>query len=336
MEYKSEKDFLNFCKTFAGLIRFSLFLLYLCLKVILCFMLENVVAIEDSITIDSFPLSNSYLYIVEDSSTVVFSGVDFSKWTTLYDFKEHFPFPAHSKKILSIKDAYPGKSGTPIHRGIQTEIWFTPLLFLVFFCYGFVFFRKKKALLQDLKELFTFSFRNDASREESSADNFHSRILLVIAGIVNISLFSFFAISDPDTENFTLVLSLLLIMTILFILFKIMAIRLICYVFFDKSLFSAWIKAFYSLVLFSGIALIPVILCRSFGPVTWINPVMYTGYILCICLSILYLSKIATFFLRNVSSLFHLILYLCSLEILPAYIFLKGLINAVNSNGIII
>jgi len=301
-------------------------------------MLENVVAIEDSITIDSLPLQNQYPYIVlpEDSSMVVSPDVDFSNWLIYFDINEPFSLPTCDKKTFSIKEAYPSKSGIPIYQGIQTEIWFTPLLFLVFFCYGLVLFRKKKALLQDLKELFTFSFRNDASWEESSADNFQSRFLLVIAGIVNISLFSFFAISNRETENFTLVLSLLLIITVLYILFKIMTIRLICYVFFNKSLFSVWIKAFYSLILFSGIALIPVILCRSFGPTTWIIPVTYTGYFLCICLSILYLSKITTFFLRNVSSLFHLILYLCSLEILPAYIFLKGLIKAVSSNGIII
>jgi hypothetical protein len=296
------------------------------------------VAIKDSIIVDSLSLQNPYSYIVlpEDSSTVVFPAVDFSNWLIPSGFNEYFSLPAHSKKTLSIKEAYPGKSGDPIHRGIQTEIWFTPLLFLVFFCYGLIFFRRKKILLLDFQELFTFSFRSDVFREESSADNSRSKVLPIFAGIVNISLFSFFAISDHETENFTLVLFLLLIITVLYILFKIAAIRLTCYVFFDNSLFTAWIKAFYSLILFTGIALIPVVLCLSFAPAIWITPVIYTGLFLCICLSILYLSKIITFFLGNVSSLFHLILYLCSLEILPAFIFLKGLMEAVSSNGIII
>ena len=298
--------------------------------------------VEAEIITDSLVSQNPYPYIIlpEDSSAISFPVPDYlSNWQINFDFNEYFLNQLLSKKTLSIKEVYPGEEGIPIHRGIQTEIWFTPLLFLLFVSYGLVFLRKKKILFQDMKEFFTLSFRNETFREDFYADNFQSRILLVITGIVNISLFSFFTINHIlhyEAKNFILILFLLLVVTILYVLFKTAMIKLICYVFFDKNLSSSWTKTFHSFILFLGIFLIPIVLCLSFGPTTWITSVVYIGLFFYICLSIFYLSKITTFFFRDTSSLFYLILYLCSLEILPALIFLGGLINVITNNGIIV
>ena len=277
---------------------------------------------KDSLFIQETPESDT-LFVAEmylDSDTLL-------KIDTLF-IKEAHP----EEKIHLKQEIYPGKEGKPIHQGIQTETWFTPLLFLMFVAYGLTFFRKKKILLQDVKEFFSFSFGNDTFKKDFSLDNFQSRALLFIAGIVNISLFSFFAITrflKCDVENFTLTLLLLFTLTVLYVLFKIAAIKLICYIFFDKNYSSIWTKTFYSSIRFMGIILIPIVLYISFGPAIGITSVVYIGLSLCICILILYISKITAFFFQNASSLFYLILYLCSLEILPALIFLKELINVI-------
>jgi len=285
--------------------------------------------IQKEVTIDTLTLQNSYPYLIlpKDSNTTT---DDFSNWQIAFDFNEYFSNQPIREKTFFAKEI----EWIPIHRGIQAKIWFTPLLFLMFVCYGLIFFRKKKALLQDFKELFTFSFRNEVFKKDSFVDNSQSRISLVISGIVNISLFSFFAVTrllNHDTKHFTLILFLLLIMTILYILFKIAITKLIYYVFFDKSLFAIWQKTFYSFILFLGISLIPIVLCLSFGPTMWITPIIYIGLFFCICFSILYLSKITLFFLQGAPSLFYLILYLCTLEILPTLIFLRELINVITT-----
>ena len=225
-----------------------------------------------------------------------------------------------------------GKEGHLIHHGIQSEIWFTPLIFLLFISYVSIFSWKKKMLKEDFKEIFSFSLHyNKLWNEPLNA--FQSRFLLVIAGIINISLFIFFATStlqNHDVENFTWVLFLILALTALFVLFKIASVKLICYIFFDKNISFKWPKIFYSLIAFYGIALIPVVLCLSYGPVSWIETVVYAGFFFCIGLIILYLSKIILFFFGRASSLLYLILYLCSLEILPAIAFLGGLTSIIN------
>ena len=298
-------------------------------------MFESIAIKEDS---DSLSLQNLYPYFIlpEDGSAVIPPSVDFSNWLIPSDFNGYFPYSTYEKKTLSIKEIYPGKEGPLIHRGIQTEIWFTPLLFLAFLSYGLIFSRKREVLLQDLKEFFTFSFINKTCREESFIDNFQSRFFLIISGIVNASLFYFLAVAkllDHQMGNFTSVLFFLFLIIMLYALFKIATIGLICYVFFNKGCFSVLTKTLYSIIIFFGIVLIPVILCLSFGPASWIVPAVYIGLFFCICLSILYLFKILIFFFEGVSSLFYLILYLCSLEILPAFIFVNGLIDIVTKNG---
>ena len=284
------------------------------------------------ITADSLASQNPYQYILlpEENDTSV-SGY-LSNWHIDFEFNACFFNQFFSKKTFFTEKVPPPRiEGIPIYQGIQTEIWFTPLLFLIFVSYGLIFFRKKKMLLYDFKELFT---GNEIFRKDSFVDNSQSRISLVISGIINISLFSFFALthfSGHDVQNITLTLFLLLTITTLYVLFKITMSKLISYVFFNESLFSFWVKTFYSFILFLGISLIPIVLCLSFGPTAWITPVIYMGLFCCICLSILYIFKITTFFFQGIPSLFYLILYLCTLEILPFLIFLKELINIVTT-----
>jgi len=299
-------------------------------------MSENIVITETSET-DSLPLQESYPYIFfQESGEIVDSTTTApSNRTINFGFNEYFPLANDTQKIL-IKEAYPGKYGDINYKRAQTEIWFTPLMFLMFLCYGFVLLRKKKVLLQDIKEFFTFTHRNETLREETFIDNFQSRILLSVSGILNITLFSFYAIDwylHYPTKNFTLVLSLILLLTLLYVLLKLSTIKLICYVFFNKNLSYFWTKTFYSFIIFFGITLIPVVLCLYFGPATIVMPVVNIGLILTICFSISYLSKITSFFFRGISSLFYLILYLCSLEILPAIIFGYCLTNIITNNG---
>jgi len=294
---------------------------------------NNKIVVEKEITTDSLVSSqNPYQYILlsEDSDTIIASDY-LSNWHITFEFNEHFFNQLLSKKTLSA-EAPPRIDGTPIHQGIQAEMWFTPLLFLLFLSYGLGIFWKKKMLLYDFKEFFTLFFGSEVFRKDSFADNSEPRILLVISGIINISLFSFFALTrflGQDTQSFTLTLLLLLTITALYVLFKIVINKLIAYVFFNESLFSGWIKTFYSFILFLGISLIPIVLCLSFGPAEWADSVVYIGLFVCICLSILYIFKITTIFFEGVPSLFYLILYLCTLEILPALIFLRELINIV-------
>ncbi len=290
--------------------------------------------IEPAIAIDS--LASLYPYIIvspEDSVAVSSSGSEHSDdWQHLSGLDTQ-PFSQPTAgKAYSIREMYPGQEGTPIHRGIQTEVWFAPLLFLLFVAYGLIFFRKKKTLFQDFKGLFSFSFKIDASKKEPLTDSYRSRVLLTTAGIVNISLFAFFAVSrlfHHEAGNFILIFTLLLVVTTAYLWFKIAMIRLICYVFFDKKYSFIWRKTFYLLIRFLGILLIPVVLLLAFGSDAWAMPVVYAGLFSGIFLLFLYISKITAFFFQDVFSLFYLILYLCTLEILPVLIFLNELINVV-------
>jgi len=283
---------------------------------------------EPGISIDSLFSLYPYIIVLPENSNAVSSLVveRLADWQHPSGFNAQLFNQLSPKKALSIKEMYPGKEGNPIHRGIQTEVWFTPLLFLMFVVYGLIFFSKKKMLLQDIKGFFSLFFKNEAFKKDLFTDNYQSGVLLTTAGVVNISLFAFFSINH-NTKNHLLVFILLVTATTLYLWFKIAMIKLICYVFFDKKHSFIWRKTFYSLIRFLGILLIPVVLFLAFGSVAWATPVIYAGLFFSICLLFLYISKIIMFFFQDVFSLFYLILYLCTLEILPVVIFLNELIN---------
>ncbi len=282
---------------------------------------------------DSLALPHPYVIALqEDSNAVSLSNNDsLAAWQHPYGFNAQFFNQPSGEKTISIKKMYPGLEGKPIHQGIQTEVWFTPLLFLLFWGYGLVFFRKRKLLIQDMKEFFSSSSKNDVFKKDAFTDNYRTRIVLTCTGIVNISLFAFFAVSQfhREVENHILVFTLLLAATTVYVWFKIAIIKLMSYVFFDKKCSFIWRKAFYSLTRFTGILLIPVVLLLAFSSVPWKTEVVYAGLFLCSCLLIFYIFKITAFFFQDVFSLFYLILYLCTLEILPVLIFLNELINIV-------
>ncbi len=193
---------------------------------------------EPEIAIDSLFLPYPYGIILAEDSCAVSSSVSgyWAIWQNPSGFNAHLFNLLPPKKTHSIKEMYPGQEGTPVHRGIQTEVWFTPLLFLMFIGYGLVFFRKKKLLLQDMKEFFMLFLKSGAFKKNTFTDNYRSKVVLTCAGIINISLFAFFALSrqpfNHDTESYLLTFALLLAATTLYLWFKITMIKLLSFKFF--------------------------------------------------------------------------------------------------------
>ena len=279
--------------------------------------------------LDTLPLENKHQYILlPDSIESTCSDSSRLDRFFLTDVGERLFTKNVSNKTYAVRKEYPRIEGKIIYGGIQAEFWFTPLLFLLFFGYGLIFFRRKKILEQDLKEFFAFSRRTDLFRGESFADSSQARVALETLGIVMISLFLYFLTIDllgDRIERFYIVLPLFFGFTLLYVLSKVAAVRLICYVFFDRNVSLKWTRTFNSFILFVGIGLIPVILFLSFSPASWYTVMIYVGICLYVGLFVLYLFHLATFFFKSVSSLFYLILYLCSLEVLPAVILYIGL-----------
>jgi hypothetical protein len=240
----------------------------------------------------------------------------------------------------SIKNEYPGMEGKALPNTLQHQVWFTPLLFIMFFCYGVVLIRKKKTLAEEIKRFFTTSEGSNISYLGNSfSDSSQTRSFLVILGVINISLFSFYSVSELfeyKIESYVLVLTFYIVLIFIFLFFKLITIKLISYVFFDISVSAKWTRSFNSFILFPGIILIPVILLLSYGPSSWIYTIIYIGIFVCFCFFILYLFQVITFFFQGVYSLFYLILYLCTLEFLPLIALLWGLVRVSKSYNLIL
>ncbi len=181
-----------------------------------------------------------------------------------------------------------------------------------------------------LNSLFENSFNYVAtSKTYNERTVIHKRVNLIfnLIYIVNGSLFllllsKFFKwniIISGDFKLFTsfigLLLSLMLLRSILM--------RLIGYIFNRYSLFSEFIFHFFIYNKLLGIALTPFIL---FIPYTLGLPriiLIYTALFVVGIIYILKIIRVIIFSIKNVVLLFYLILYLCTLEILPVLVILK-------------
>lgn len=239
--------------------------------------------------------------------------------------------PKTTIKKMSLRKLYAGFEGKPRIDAIQNRIWFTPMIFVAFILLGLVFSLRSKALFQDIKDFFGINHRrsvSDAPRESHTRYHF----ALVLVGLFNISMLALFAVvrnSPIHTTSYEISLAAFFAITGSYILFKEVVIFFMGYVFigFDES--KMWSRAFLFLIEGLGILLSPSILCLSFAPSFLSNIAIGLGLVIVALAELTLIMHLLIHFSKFRFSFPYLILYLCTLEILPAIALILGYIYAV-------
>jgi len=130
-------------------------------------------------------------------------------------------------------------------------------------------------------------------------------------------------------QSFLLSFVKLLCAVLLYVMVKLILNRIVCYVFFNRTLLDNINKQYLTLITMFGFSLFFVDILVAYGPAIMVQGVLWIGILICCLAVILYLYKIFEIFFTGVTSLFYLILYLCTLEILPTVVFVWGLIISV-------
>ncbi|MBR2262146.1 MAG: DUF4271 domain-containing protein [Paludibacteraceae bacterium] len=231
----------------------------------------------------------------------------------------------------SIFQKVPSEEGALLNSTIQQQVWFLPLILLMLTLYGWVNSTYSKALTQDFKEFFYPQNRSDFYTSSVSEIS-RVKILLTTLSIFSIALFCYFSskqlFSSHHGSFLYTYLSLLGIITA-YMAFKLISIRVICYVFFD---YPTWvnIKRTYSTLTSSmsiGLFILSIIVAYANDTIAAIA--LYAGLVICGIAVLLYLYKFLSIFFTGIASIFYLILYLCTLEILPSVALVFGLMSVV-------
>jgi hypothetical protein len=114
---------------------------------------------------------------------------------------------------------------------------------------------------------------------------------------------------------------------VVFLLFKYVIFALLSYTFFGKNRYASFAKHYLSVIFGAGVILLPLTVIRSFVQPELVLLIDNVSIIVCIIAVLLLMYKILQFFERSYYSIFYIILYLCTLEILPLLVVVKLLQN---------
>lgn len=221
----------------------------------------------------------------------------------------------------------PREEGKTLGSTIQQEVWFVPLMFILFFGFGMVLTSRLGYIIQAIREFFYPKGRSDVFSDHIT-DEFGFKSAMTALSFSTITIFSQLALTQlfhvGGYEGGTACLRIFAIYFI-YVAFKIVATLYLCTIFFDKSTFSVVRHSYATIVFALCTTLFPITLIASFTEVHIARYALIAGCVVCAIAVLLYLYKILSIFFNGLTSIFYLILYLCTLEILPT-IALAGLL----------
>jgi len=179
-----------------------------------------------------------------------------------------------------------------------------------------------------LKAVFMLRFSVQASREERSLSHPVSLLLslnfVLIAGLFILQLFSSGAIFSSKIEFSLLSFFIITMIMLCIYLVKILFLRVFAFIIDKQEAIAEYNFTIFLVNQFLGVILIPAVIFIAYGPRALSGTVVFLGALFFIAALILRIGKgVVGVLNRGEATLFYLILYLCTLEILPLLIGIK-------------
>jgi hypothetical protein len=206
--------------------------------------------------------------------------------------------------------------------------WVLIIIVLSLLLIGYLYSAYNSRLITFFKAVAISRFAAQVSREERSLSHPVSVLLslnfFLTASLFALQIFSSETFFHSELE-FSLASFFLIALTIFLIYFiKIVFLKIIAFIFDKQEIMAEYNFTIFLVHQFLGILLIPVVTFIAYGPESFQNQVFYAGITLIAGIFLFRIGKgISTVLQRREVTLFYLILYLCTLEILPLLIGIK-------------
>lgn len=204
---------------------------------------------------------------------------------------------------------------------LRNDDWITAILLFCFFVMLNIFSKSWKYILQQFSDFFfmhtekNFLFDEEAGREKREA------LFLMFQTSLLSGLFFFDFTQDSYDMSMWAVSSHLLLGSYVMVCLCYLGVKHILYqfvnwIFFDKQKRSQWAKAYYFLLSAEGVLLFPLAMLAVYFNLSLENTALIFLSLLFV-VKILLFYKYYTIFFQKIYGVLHLIVYFCSLEILP-------------------
>lgn len=206
--------------------------------------------------------------------------------------------------------------GNPIPSTTITENWVFGVVFILFILMIIAVNRSYNWIVEAFRNL--SKVRNRSSIfSKTTAEEYQSKFLLTIfsTGVISLYLYLHLYIGNALSLR---VFILFFIAGLIFLFFKNLLMNLVAYVFLDPELLKIAKENYFNIISFLGFLLYPLLILRLYIN-TGVDVKMFDSIAVILSISALIFMTIKLFriFLHKILDFFHLMLYLCTLEILP-------------------
>jgi hypothetical protein len=273
---------------------------------------------EPSVKKNNIPEWNSKMNFLEENGL---SGIQSIQ---PYQTANRSPFLTHSTQELADLE--------PRQRETVTFDWlFGIFIFLILlFVWIRIFYGKFFNMLANA--LKSFKIASNLFREKNALIQRVSILLdaiyLIVISIFTFELARYHHLWEAGMNRFNLfmiVLNVFIIYTVL----RIIILQLTGYIFFSKSTFAEYIHSTFVVNKGVGIALFPVVIMQHYFPYQWLHGILIMGILIILMAFILKAIRAYQIIIRKDILIFYLILYLCTLEILPLLLGYKVIMSLI-------
>lgn len=267
-----------------------------------------------------------------EKDTITENNLSVELYPTVEQLQDAIKKEALSRAPLTNKDylaEVPQMEGWSLPHNIRQEVWFVPIIFILFVGVGLVLNARLPYIIQAMREIFYPKKRSNVFTDHIT-DEFGFKIAMTVISFTTITLFCQLAETDVlQMGTYRGIGSLfhILLLFLGYVAFKILMMTYICVIFFDQETLRIARHSYATICFALCMALFPFVVLGSFLSQHASEYALWAGCVVCGLAVLLYLYKIISIFFNGLTSIFYLILYLCTLEILPTIVLVGGLLN---------
>jgi len=198
----------------------------------------------------------------------------------------------------------------------QTESWVFLALLGFFFLFVYAVSQSSGYITETVKTFFQVKERSSIF-SKATVNDFRFRFFLIIFTIGVLSLFAYLTFYKPGSPFLLKEYGCFFLATTLFVILKYLFFNLVGYIFLSPVSLKMAKESYLNVVLFLGILLYPLLILQIYIPNHYAGFTEIASLSVCLIACILVIIKLFQIFLHKFVASFYILLYLCTLEILP-------------------
>ena len=237
-----------------------------------------------------------------------------------------------STDLLQISDSSmlrssSGFEGEPHPSSPASEDWVFGSILFFFLLLTLSFLRSSHWILESVRTFFKVKKRSSLF-SKTTMNDFQSRLFLVIFSLGVMSLFVFAALSETANEFRFIDYIVLFGISLIFFGLKYLIAKIIGYVFTDKTSIKLAIGSYLNTLTYLGVIQFPLLIFFIYSNEKIQLICLYLSLFFMILVTIILTVKLFQIFFDKIVVSFYILLYLCTLEIIP-FIFLFWLFRII-------